>query len=74
LAFATQLHSYGLWQKSFISYFVFLAAAHHHVLTHRHFRHFDSSAADPCNPRQETKRRKVFRMELEAQWRRRNTR
>jgi hypothetical protein len=70
LAFAIQFHSYGLWQKSFISYFVFLAAAHHHVLTHRHFRHFDSSA-DLFNRSQETKRRKVFRLESEGHWRRR---
>jgi hypothetical protein len=33
LALVIRWHSYGLWQKSFIAYFVFLAAAHHFVLT-----------------------------------------
>ncbi len=70
LAFAIQFHSYGLWQKSFISYFVFLGAAHHHAITHQHSERSSSSAAHPRRRGQATKRRKVYRLELEGQWHR----
>src|SRR5262249_34093386 len=72
LAFAIQFHSYGLWQKSFISYFVLLAAAHHHVITHQLSRRHSSSPSHPCGRGQATKRRKVYRLELEEHWQRRD--
>jgi hypothetical protein len=34
LAGVTQFHSYGLWQKSLILYFLLAASVHHHLLTH----------------------------------------
>lgn len=71
LAFATRFHSYGLWQKSFISYFVFLAAAHHHALTHQHPGDHTSTASRRVGRSQGTKRRKVYRMELDEHWQRR---
>ncbi len=74
LALAVRFHSYGLWQKSFISYFVLLAAAHHHVLTCQRSSSRPSPAASPFQRGQTTKRRKVFRLESEAPWRRRDAR
>jgi membrane-associated HD superfamily phosphohydrolase len=73
LALAIQFHSYGLWQKSFISYSVFLAAVHHHALTHRHSgRNFWLSQSSGRHLA--TKRRKVYCMELEQHWQRRDAR
>lgn len=72
LAFAIQFHSYGLWQKSFISYFVFLAATHHHVLTRQRFASRSLQTTYSLQRVQTTKRRKVFRLEPEAHWRRRD--
>jgi hypothetical protein len=71
LAFAIQFHSYGLWQKSFITYFVFLAAAHHHALTLEHSRGHASSVTHRIVRSYATKRRKVYRMDLEDHWQRR---
>jgi hypothetical protein len=73
LAFAIQFHSYGLWQKSFISYFIFLATVHHHVLTHRRSG-LNSSSASTSGRNLATKRRKVYRMKLEQYWQRRDAR
>jgi hypothetical protein len=74
LAFAIQFDSYGLWQKSIISYFVFLAALHHHVLTYRRSGSQSSRAAYALRQVQTCKRRKVFRLEPKAHWRRRGAR
>lgn len=71
LAFAIQFHSYGLWQKSFISYFVFLAAAHHHALTRQRFEKPSSPAAGPWRRGDAPRRRRVYRVELQENWRRR---
>ncbi len=56
LALVIRWRSYGLWQKSFIAYFVFLAAAHHFVLTLPLLEH---------RPRRGrvTMRRKVYRLD-----------
>lgn len=32
LGLATRLHSYGIWQKGFIVYFVLVCTVHHHLL------------------------------------------
>ncbi len=72
LAFVVDFHSYGLWQKSFIAYFVFLAAIHHSVLTLQRFDGRSSPAARPWR-HAGTRRRKVYRVELEDDWRRRGT-
>lgn len=74
LALAIQFHSYGLWQKSFIAYSVFLAAVHHHVLNHQRSHDRASPVADRlrCGPAR--RRRKVYRMEPEGQWRKRDAR
>jgi hypothetical protein len=74
LVFAIRFHSYGLWQKGFIAYFVLLAAVHHHVLTHQRFGGQAPSAADPVGYGQSRRRRKVYRMEAEEHWRRGNAR
>jgi hypothetical protein len=72
LAFVVNFHSYELWQKSFIAYFVFLATAHHHVLTLQRLDGLLSPAARPWR-HAGTRRRKVYRVELEDDWRRRGT-
>ena len=70
LAFVVDFHSYGLWQKSFIAYFVFLAAAHHYVLT---LQRLDGRPSPDARPWRHagTRRRKVYRVELGDDWRRR---
>jgi hypothetical protein len=62
LALATQLHSYGLWQKSIIAYFVMVALVHHHLL---------SPAPAAWRRGQLHKRRKVYQLDLGQEWGRR---
>lgn len=42
LGFATRLHSYGVWQKGFIVYFVLVCTVHHHLLARQLPRRRDS--------------------------------
>lgn len=74
LAFAVRFHSYGLWQKSFISYFVLLAVTHHHALTSQRSRKHSSPTAYSLHRSQAKQRRKVYSLEPEAHWRRRTAR
>jgi hypothetical protein len=69
LAFGTQLHSYGLWQKSFIVYCVLGAATHHHLLG----RPAAPRRPAPGRHRGSTlpKRRKVYAVDLGHEWTRR---
>jgi hypothetical protein len=65
---ATQFHSYGLWQKAFILYFVLAALAHHHLLVSLNGR-----------PRRrrglgELRKRKVYTLGPTRQWSRRPVR
>jgi hypothetical protein len=70
LAFVVDFHSYGLWQKSFIAYFVFLATAHHSVLT---LQRLDPlwPVSRPWRYGHATRRRKIYRLEPDHNWRRR---
>jgi hypothetical protein len=70
LALVTQFQGYGIWQKSFIVYFVIVAMVHHHLLRRL-------SAADPPSPvegrrrkRRDPldKRRKVYQLEQCRTW------
>jgi hypothetical protein len=69
LVSATGFHSYGLWQKSLICYFILLAVIHHHrlvrprtepqrSLTGRRMRNIDLPS----------KRRKVYLLEPGREW------
>jgi len=62
LALATRLHSYGLWQKSIIAYFVFAAVVHHHLL---------APAPSGSKPGRPQKRRRVYQLEAGREWARR---
>jgi hypothetical protein len=66
LALVVRFHSYGLWQKCFISYFVFLSAAHHHVLIAQ-LQEYKSSLAAARRGRSD-KRRKVYRVGASREW------
>jgi hypothetical protein len=59
LVLVIRFHSYGLWQKSIISYFVLLTAVHHQVLT-----------LPELSPRRyiPTRRRKVYQLEPTREW------
>jgi hypothetical protein len=73
LAFAIDFHSYGLWQKSFIVYFVFLAAVHHHALTRQRLDHKSSPVASGLSRSDQTfRRRKVYHLGLDNEWRKRD--
>ena len=67
LLLLTQLHSYGLWQKCFIVYFVAAAAAHEHLI-----RGFVSKPAPRPTPRTwrtpGSKRRKVYQLDTGQAW------
>jgi hypothetical protein len=61
LVLATRFHSYGLWQKSFISYIVLAAVIHTHLLgeieLHPQRKHGGAK-----------RRRKVYRLEPGPEW------
>jgi hypothetical protein len=69
LALATGFHSYGIWQKTFILYFVLASVVHCHVLP----RGMPASAARAPRPQrgQTVRRRKVFSLEPGRSWMRR---
>jgi hypothetical protein len=58
LALATRFHSYGIWQKGFIVYFVLAAVIRHHLLMRQ-----ISRADAPGRPK---KPRKAYRLDLMA--------
>ncbi len=70
LAVATQSHSYGLWQKSLIAYFVVALVVHHDVLTR--------TARQPSRPARPHdgkssefgKKRRVYTLDPGKAWRR----
>jgi hypothetical protein len=69
LALATGFHSYGVWQKGIILYYVLAATLHHHALGQLRVR--GSSAASRSGtslPGCGTKRRKVFRVGPGRAW------
>jgi hypothetical protein len=68
LALVTNLHSYGLWQKSFIAYFVLLAAAHHHLLIRQPLPPTGHGAMRRVSS---TRRRKVYQLASGREWTRR---
>jgi hypothetical protein len=72
LACATGLHSYGLWQKAVITYFVALTAIHHHLLPRPRARlawaRRDGRAAGPY---QAGRRHKVYALSPSREWARR---
>lgn len=74
LAIATRFQSYGIWQKSFIAYFVVVAVVHHHVLLRqlptigRRSRTREAGGAI-----QSRRRRKVYRLDGGPAWRRRKS-
>ena len=57
-------HSYGVWQKTMISYFVIAAVVHHHVLVHA-ARVPAATEPDVCD-----KQRPAHRVEQGREWRR----
>jgi hypothetical protein len=71
LVLATGFHSYGIWQKTLIVYFVLASVAHHHVLR-------PATPAPPARDPQPSRspsdrRRKVFSLEPGRAWMRRRT-
>jgi hypothetical protein len=69
LAVATSFHSYGLWQKGIIAYFVIAAVLHGHGLVRRPERH-QARALGTRGSRfgQPARRRKVYRLESGREW------
>lgn len=65
---ATQLHSYGLWQKSLIVYFVLAATLRHHLLVYEPTRKREKRSDKPL------RRRKVYHLEPGRTWVRRDNR
>ncbi len=61
LVLATRFHSYGLWQKSFIGYFVVAAVIHIHFLNEI-VEHSQSRSVDS------KRRRKVYRLQPSPAW------
>jgi hypothetical protein len=68
LAIVTRFHSYGIWQKSFIVYFMIAAVVHHHILMR--VAPADRPRPDARAPGSR-KRRKVYRLEPGPEWSRR---
>jgi hypothetical protein len=69
LALATRFPSYGLWQKSFIGYFVVAAVLHHHVLGREPERSEGSYSGPRVSRRgQPIQRRRVYRVEPGREW------
>lgn len=73
LALVISFHSYGLWQKCFIAYFVFLTTAHHFALTLQRVEG-DLSPLATCRKRRgrSGKRRTVHRLAMDSYWARRD--
>jgi hypothetical protein len=72
LVFATRFHSYGVWQKGFVGYFVIVAAVHHHMLGR-----WLGKVAPPDSrlagwPRRPRKRRRVYQLGEGQEWARRD--
>jgi hypothetical protein len=68
LAGATSFHSYGLWQKTFIVYFVLTIAVHHHFLGRWVPRNAAPRGWEPAPP---LRRRVVYVLEEGSEWHRR---
>jgi hypothetical protein len=74
LVSATRLHSYGLWQKSLIAYFVLLAVVHHHILLRgRTDPRRSLSGRRLRGNGVYQKRRKVYQVEASREWARERT-
>lgn len=71
LVFATQFHSYGLWQKSLIAYFVIALVIHHHVLTRMRHGSFRPNTTRGGKPLESSKKRRVYSLEPGKAWARR---
>jgi hypothetical protein len=69
LAGATGFHSYGLWQKALIVYFVAAAVARRHFLV----RAAPASSARPARRGEPLRRRPVYRLDPGREWARRET-
>ena len=63
LAVATRFHSYGIWQKGFVVYFVIAAVIHHHLQLR--------PRAWPEGRMGTNKPRRTYRLKLQPDWRRR---
>jgi hypothetical protein len=74
LVLMTQAHSYGLWQKSFIVYYLLVANVHHHLLSRglapRHRTALGRHSAEGWFPR----RRVVYALGSSRSWSRRSSR
>jgi hypothetical protein len=69
LALATGFHSYGLWQKSLIAYFVAVAVTHHHLVGRLPRQGGPWPAGSrPRACEEPMKRRKVYRLEPGRAW------
>lgn len=73
LAFATRFHSYGIWQKGFVSYFV-IAATIHHYLVVRQLRAVQARGPKkrPTYTAGTRKKRKVYRLHPGPVWERKD--
>jgi hypothetical protein len=60
LVLATQFHSYGLWQKGLILYFLLAVNVHHHLLTQGLPRRFRTEARRPHRDVLGSRRRVVY--------------
>jgi hypothetical protein len=69
LALATCFHSYGIWQKAIVAYFVLAAVLHDHILGRERAR-YRASVRRKAGPRfgQPIRRRKVYRLEPGREW------
>jgi hypothetical protein len=73
LVLVSGYHSYGLWQKSLILYFVVLATIRHHLLGHAVTGWHSSSASPRTLGGDGTcRRRKVYRLEVGRTWARKS--
>jgi hypothetical protein len=71
LALATRFHSYGIWQKALIAYFVLALVIRHHLLVPL-MRKGDEPRRGPRRSHS-SKRRKVYRLDAGPTWSRRAT-
>jgi hypothetical protein len=71
LAILTRFHSYGIWQKSFVAYFVLLANLHHVLLARGPVQSGPSPPGRCVGRGEPIRRRTVYRLEPGPAWGRR---
>jgi hypothetical protein len=74
LVLATRGHSYGMWQKSFIVYFVVAAVVHHHLLGREPAKGQMNSSVPRVLKGSPLSKRKIYQVQPGREWARRKVR